>query len=103
MGKITEVEAQINELLDEVTKLTFVIKRKVIDGESTVEPRARKAKIEAQAGKLREAADHAKSKAERAFALEVAESAEEIARVAVKFVEDMILRLKPPSKPGSAK
>jgi hypothetical protein len=98
MRKTTEIEAQINALLDEVTRLTFIIRRKVIDGESASEPRARRLKIESQVAELRGVAASAESKAERVLALAVAESAEEIARAALQFVEDKLLLLKPPKK-----
>jgi hypothetical protein len=101
MRKVTD--KQVEGLLDEVTKLTSVIQRKLLDGESTAEPRARRAKIEAQVARLREAAADAKSDASRAFVIQVAESAEEIARTALKFVDDRVLRLKPPKKPGDKK
>jgi hypothetical protein len=103
MYKTTETEAQINALLDEVTKLTSVIQRKVLDGESAAEPRERQIKIERHVAKLRDAAASAKSKAGRAFARQVADSSEQIAHRALKFVEDKILRLQLPKKPGDEK
>jgi hypothetical protein len=106
-GKLAEPRGSINEqvgtLLGDLEALQGIARRKLLDGESTAECRARKAEIERQIERLRAAGAAAGSESERARVGQIAKMADMLVQQAVRVIEDLLLELQPPQHPGEPK